>query len=221
MGALRDVADVPVETLERVAAGLSQATGFLDPPKLTARLRELLPEKSPVASIRRVVLHTKSEDVPDLLDRLTRIQENEPDEFPLNREHLEQLRVALPRLLRPIPALRRFRKAERLSKATGQPVEDIQLICDLRPVFDESREQVEGVLPFTRLKIVATGGDGLPNVFEAELTSRQVSDLVQQAEKAVKKLSLLRQQGEKWARYGVPELTITRSQGKDQETLNE
>jgi len=211
---LKAIAAVPADRLDEVAASLSDVKGFLDTTALNAHLRSLLPQDAPIASVRRVILNLKSEDVEKLLVRLRSIQKDDAEGFPLSADDLDKLSDRLPRLLKPIPALRRYRKAERLAKITGQPLEDVQLICDLRPVFDEKRKNIEGLIPYTHLKLVATGGDGLPRVFEAELTAEQVSDLAEQAKRAVSKLEVLRENADQWADYGMPNVPLTRIKGK-------
>ncbi len=213
-GDLKAITTVSTDLLEKVAADLSGVDGFLDTTALNARLQSLLPQDAPVASVRRVILNLKSEDVEKLLERLRSIQKGNAEDFPLSADDLDKLSDLLPRLLKPIPALRCYRKAERLSKITGQPLEDVQLICDLRPVFDENRKNIEGLIPFTHFKIVATGGDGLPRVFEAELTAEQVSDLAEQAKRAVEKLKVLREKANQWADYGMPNVPLTRIKEK-------
>jgi hypothetical protein len=210
VGDLKAITMVSADHLDAVAADLSSVDGFLDTTALNARLRALLPQDAPVASVRRVVLNLKSEDVERLLKQFRSIQEDNAEDFPLSAGDLDNLNTLLPRLLKPIPALRRYRKAERLAKITGQPLEDVQLICDLRPVFDESRKNIEGLIPFTHFKIVATGGDGLPRVFETELTAEQVSDLAEQAKRAVAKLEVLREKADQWADFGMPNVPLTR-----------
>ncbi len=211
---LKAVKHISPDLLEQIAKTLSAVEGFLEPSGLNPRLRSVVADNEPIDSLRRVILNIKSEDVDDLLKRLRSIRESDPDDFPLSIEDLDELADRLPRLLKPIPALRRYRKAERLATITGQPLEDLQLICDLRPVFDEDRNSVEGLIPVTHLKIVATGGDGLPNVFEADLTAKQVSDLAEQAEKAVRKLAVLREKAEAWAESGMPNVPLVRPKGK-------
>ena len=110
----------------------------------------------------------------------------------LSREEFDQLKPRLSTLIQPYPGLNRQAKAERLSEATGLPLEKIDIICDLRPVFDESRERVEGIIPFTTLKVVCKGVDGLPVAIEAILTQQDVVQLANASAEAKKKLARLR-----------------------------
>jgi len=123
---------------------------------------------------------------------------------------LARLGEILPNLIQPYPAMARFEKAERLANLTGQELESMELICDLRPIFDEDRKQIEGMMPYTRLHIVATGADGLPKSFEAELTHQQVIDLRKKGEKAESKLAVLRKSVESWLPGRLPDLPLTR-----------
>ena len=68
----------------------------------------------------------------------------------------------------------------------------MEIICDLRPIFDDKRESVEGVIPYTILRIVCIGADGLPVALEAILTQAEVGELAKKSEAAVKKLDRLR-----------------------------
>ena len=62
-----------------------------------------------------------------------------------------------------VPAgLARQYKAEQLAEATGTELEDLQVICDLRPVFNEERSEIEGAIPISTLKLDVLGPNGLP-----------------------------------------------------------
>ena len=199
------------ETVDLIADTLAEANDFLDTKSLTGLLQQLMTQESaPVGGVRRIILNLEADDVPEFLDTLRHVLNSKPDDgFPLTSKDIDQLGEILPRLLKPVPALRRYRKAERLAKITGQPLEDVQLICDLRPVFDAKRERIEGLMPYTRMKIVATGGDGLPRTFEAELTAQQVSDLQDKAGKAITKLLCLTRAAKEW-KCAIPDLPLTR-----------
>ena len=70
-------------------------------------------------------------------------------------------------------------------------------------------------MPYARLHLVATGEDGLPNSFEAELTQQQVHDLAEKASKAKSKLDVLRGSVEMWVPGGLPDLPLTRVTRKE------
>lgn len=211
---LKSVATLGDESVSALRDRLSAAEGFLDPKTLSATLCSVIEDESTALSVQRTMQNLSPSDVERLAEALTQRQEEEED-FLLDKNELDRLHKTLSALVRPYPAMARFEKAERLSRLTGQELESIQLICDLRPIFDEKRNQIEGMMPYTRLCIVATGADGLPNSFEAELTQQQVHDLAEKATKARAKLDVLRKNVESWLPGGLPDLPLTRVTRKE------
>jgi len=208
------VANLPEEKVNALRQRLLEARGFLDPKALTAIVHEVLRDENAAGSIQRALRNLSPENVKQLLSALSE-QQREQKDFPLDKGDLGRLHQILPTLIQPYPALARFKKAERLSKLTGQQLESMELICDFRPIFDEDRRQIEGMMPYTRLRVIATGADGLPRSFEAELTQQQVSDLAEKASKAKVKLDVLRNSAEKWVPGGLPDLPLTRVPRKE------
>jgi len=192
---------------------LTEAKGFLDPKALLATIQRVVEDSNAAEVVRRVLRNIG----PSQVERMVTFLEDgrEEEDFPFDQAKLERLKQILKNLIRPYPALARFQKAERLAKITGQQLETVELICDLRPIFDESRKNVEGMMPYTRLHIVATGEDGLPKAFEVELTHQQVIDLLEKAEKAKSKLETLRQSIKSWLPSGLPDLPLTRIPRKE------
>ena len=209
MGDLKVIADLSHEQIERLRNHLIEADQFLDPKTLLATISEALQDtKSAEAvstAIRFLTPPTTARVLADLEQNLGK------KGFPFDQAKLDRLKQILCELIQPYPALVRFQKAGRLAKATGQQLEAVELICDLRPIFDENREQIEGMMPYTRLRVVATGEDGLPKPFEVELTHQDVIDLAEKAEKAKSKLKVLRQSIETWLPGGMPDIQLTRT----------
>ena len=213
MAHLKAVSTLSADETKALHERLSQTKGFLDPRALAAEVRRTVKVEETALSVLTTLQNLGPEDTKGLVEGLAVRGEKEKD-FPLGKTELTRLSEILPVLIQPYPALARLRKAERLAKLTGQELESIELICDLRPIFDEERKQIEGMMPYTRLHIVATGEDGLPKSFEAELTHRQVDDLREKAVKANAKLEVLRKSVEGWCPGGLPEVPLTRAPGK-------
>ncbi len=192
---------------------LTEAKGFLAPKALLATIQTVAKDQNVGKAMQRVLRNIGPSQVERVITFLDEWR-NEKD-FPFDQAQLERLKRILKKLILPYPSLARFQKAERLAKITGQQLETVELICDLRPIFDESRKNVEGMMPYTRLHIVATGEDGLPKPFEAELTHQQVIDLAEKAEKAKNKLETLRQSIKSWLPGGLPDLPLTRIPRKE------
>lgn len=210
---LTSVASLTQEQVSGLSRQLSTSSGYLDPKALSGIVREVVQEPSLAGAVQRVLLNLSPPDITALLRRLhERVQ---ADPGLVEKGVLERVSQILPELVKPYPGLLRFRKAERLSRLTGQQLESVELICDLRPIFDEQRERVEGMMPYTHLRIVVTGVDGLPNGFEAELSQQQVYDLAEKAAKAKGKLDVLQKEIERWMPGGLPNLPLTRAPRKE------
>jgi len=210
---LQAVADLTDEQIKMLRRRLSEAKGFLAPKSLRTTIRQVVADDDKAGSVQGALRNLDPKDVERLLRALSERREGKG--FPLEETMLARLRQVLPELIQPYPALTRFEKAKRLATLTGQQLESIEVICDLRPIFDEDRKHLEGMMPYTRLRVVATGPDGLPNAFEAELTQQQVHDLVDKASKAKDKLDVLRKSVEKWLPGGYPDLPLTRVPRKE------
>jgi len=192
---------------------LTEAKGFLDPKAMLSTIRRVVEDTNAAEAVRRVLRNIGPSQVKRMVAALEEGRDEE--DFPFDKAQFKRLKQRLEKLIQPYPALARFQKAERLVNITGQQLETVELICDLRPIFDERRENVEGMMPYTRLHIVATGEDGLPKPFEVELTYQQVSDLAKKVEKAKSKLEALRQSIETWLPGGLPDLPLTRIPRKE------
>jgi hypothetical protein len=210
---LKAIIGISDEKLDELYKHLNKVKGFLDPKALLATIQKVVEDSNSAEAVQRILINIGPYQVERMVTILKEWQEEE--DFPFDQANLKRLKQILKNLIRPYPALARFEKAERLAKITGQQLETVELICDLRPIFDESRKNVEGMMPYTRLHIVATGEDGLPKPFEVELTHQQVIDLAEKAGKAKSKLEALRKSIEKWIPGGLPDLPLTRISKKE------
>jgi len=204
---LKAIIDLSDENLAELHKHLTGAEGFLDPKVLLATIQKVVKDSNAAEAVRRIIINIGPPQVEQVVTLLEEKQKEK--NFPFDQTQLERLKQILKNLIRPYPALARFQKAKRLANITGQQLETVELICDLRPIFDENRKNVEGMMPYTRLHIVATGEDGLPKPFEVELTHQQVIDLAEKAEKAKSKLDVLRRSIKKWLPGGLPDLSLT------------
>jgi len=210
---LKTVIGLSNEQFTELRKHLTEAKGFLDPKAMLETIRRVVEDANAAEAVRRILINIGPSQVERMVTALEEGREEEG--FPFDEAQLERLKQILKNLIRPYPALARFRKAERLAKITGQQLEAVELICDLRPIFDENRKNVEGMMPYTRLHIVATGEDGLPKPFEVELTHQEIIDLLEKVEKAKSKLETLHQSIKNWLPDGLPDLLLTRIPRKE------
>lgn len=210
LGAIIDLSD---ETLKKLCKHLSEAKGFLNPKALLTTIQTIIKDSSVAKAAQRIIINIRPFQIGHVITFLE--GQSKESEFPFDPKQFERLKQILKDLIRPYPSMTRFLKAERLADITGQELEIVELICDLRPIFNENRKDIEGMMPYTRLHIVATGEDGLPNAFEAELTYQQVIDLAEKTKKAKSKLETLHQSVENWLPGGLPDLPLTRISRKE------
>ncbi|MDQ3330993.1 MAG: hypothetical protein M3552_10110 [Planctomycetota bacterium] len=188
------------DSLPLIQSDLSRYPGFIDRETLRSLLTPYASEQGVVKSLVRLIPHvddrfrTLEQNVEHLLKQLEEWWKDEANQQKniLAPGDLEELQRRLPYLLSPIPGLARQAKAERLSQATGLPLEKIEVICDLRPIFDAKHEVIEGMIPFTTLRIVCKGVDGLPVAIDAMLSAQDVDQLATASTDAKKKLQKLR-----------------------------
>ena len=136
-------------------------------------------------------------------------------------EHSETLTVEQRKLLADrieklvaVPTgLARQYKAEKLAEATGTELEDLQVICDVRPVFNEERSEIEGAIPISTLKLDLLGPNGLPSRIEVRMTEEQVADLFEKALYAQTKLSVIKKMLEENS-IALPSTSATTDEGK-------
>ena len=195
----RMILALPEDQLKPVAESIAAYQGFLDRGSLEALLAKHLPEGSQAADIAdfliqvdRALAHSRG----GVTELLKEIREGSKDqgEAGLTEADFGSLGRRLADLFGDRRGFDRQRKAERLEKSLGSPLSDVQIICDLRPIFSEDRARVEGTIVLTTIKLVAIGTDELPITFEARLTEKQVSTLATRTQEAIQKIAVLKRQ---------------------------
>jgi hypothetical protein len=196
----KELLSVEVDVLRALAAELDAYTGFLDKQALGEIIAHYIPDADKRKHLTRLIgglderLRTTKQSLDSLVAEIRdRADEDEERKKILSPGDIEELAARLPLIIKPYPSLRRQGKAKRLAGVTGQALEELEIICDLRPIFDPDRTEVEGVVPLTTLKVVCKGVDGLPVAMEAILTEKQVHNLAEKAQAAERKLERLRE----------------------------
>jgi hypothetical protein len=192
--------ELQLDQLGSLAQELTSFDGFLDKPTLKKIVKSFVPNEDHAVRVYRLIsqidesLRQTKSGLPGLFDRMAEaIQAPENKENPLlTPAQFDELKRRMSIIIKPYAGLNRQAKAQRLSEATGLRLENVEIICDLRPVFDNERESVEGVIPYTILRIVSIGADGLPVAMETILTQAELGELAEKSEAAVKKLDRLR-----------------------------
>jgi hypothetical protein len=90
------------------------------------------------------------------------------------------------------PSIDLLRKANRLLRDVGNEFKDIAFICDMRPVFDSSRTNVEGFVTLANMRLIYLSQDGNRHACELALTEEELRQLIDEGNKALRKLDVLK-----------------------------
>jgi hypothetical protein len=223
---LRDlelVSQLPEAQFDAIYRELASADGFVGHAGLVERIGRHTADLDVASRLARLVKHLgdRRKQLRHSADDLARavqpkLSSAEPGEQPrLSEKQFGDMQKRLAKLFEPFAFLVRQAKAESLCERTGQPLERFDFICDVRPVFDQQRESVEGMIPLTTLRVVCKGIDGLPVSLEATLTQLQVDALAEGARMAQQKLKQVRKMLS-GCQMQIPEIEMTRQEPIDE-----
>lgn len=179
----------------RLATQLGNADTFLSRSDLGTIVDEVLGEDSGrVASIiYRIadIVHDADMDVVDAMDALgTAIEEKAESLKPQERRTLtERLRKLA---AEPIGIAKQC-KARQLVDAVGAELDDFRIICDIRPIFDQKRERIDGAIPLAILRLEYSKPDGESTVVELRVTEKQIAKFGEKIADANLKLRLIKE----------------------------
>ena len=179
----------------RLATQLGNADTFLSRSDLGTIVDEVLGEDSDrVASIiYRIggIVHDADMDVVDAMDALgTAIEEKAESLKPQERRTLtERLRKLA---AEPIGIAKQY-KARQLVDAVGAELDDFRIICDIRPIFDQKRERIDGAIPLAILRLEYSKPDGESAVVELRVTEKQIAKFGEKIADANLKLRMIKE----------------------------
>jgi len=206
--ALLAVSEIPERTIDSLAVALRNESGFLDRARLAQVVHGILPDERLASGIVSTLESLRREKVDDAIRALRRWRDADGEnaaKFP--GEALSSLESRLPRLIEAYPAMERYRKARRLASMTGNVAESLEVICDLRPVFNEKRDRVEGIVPITTLRLEYERQGDETAVLEVVFSREMLDELVQKAQTAQQKLKVLSVCVSEWIPDGMVKLT--------------
>jgi hypothetical protein len=198
------VSAVPSAQIEEIAVAIQAEVGFLREAELRKIIRARVSDKAQASALVRTLQNLPRQQIDLVVEMLRMWREANPqnaERFPTPA--FTELQEKLPRLIRDYPAIRRSRKARRLRTILGNPTKSFELICDSRPVFNEARDTVEGLIALTTLKIVYESHDLETQVLEVTMSRKALNELADKVEKALKKLTVLEKSIADWVPGGV------------------
>jgi hypothetical protein len=201
------LSQVDTVRLEKLAISLKEAYGFLGSTRLAQLIAEHVVDEAQGAVVFSALRNVGPEGVQAVLKTFEQWREASPqNRASIPDERMDVLRKNLETLIREYPALDRMRKAARLLEIIGNQLTEVTFICDLRPVFNQDRDQVEGLIPLTTLRVDFEDTKRSPSKIEFVLTARQLEELISGAEKAREKLAVLRARAGDWLPGGYVDL---------------
>lgn len=196
------VAGLTTEQLDRLGAALEQEAGIPTDAKLEVIVSGVLGETPLSETVLRTLVNLRPERIEDTIRTLRQWSTaSSANAAKLPAQRLDAIQDRLTRLIRNYPALVRYRKAQRLRTLTGRQAESLEVVCDLRPVFDQTREVVEGLIPLTILRIAYQGNEGT-EVLEILLSGENLENLATEVERAQKKIRALQETVTRWVPNG-------------------
>jgi len=207
---LLQISRIPPPVIEQIGASVEGAGGFLDDTRLEKLVKEVIPEDDETAAdaVVNALCNLRScslEEILNALEEWRRADARHLGTFP--DEAFASVRRVLPRLIRPSAALDRQREAGRLRALTGHQGKHVEIVCDARPVFDRELTTIEGFVTKTTLKLMYETQSDDTRCIEIALSPELVGKLLDEAEKARKKLQALGESIRRWIPEGLAEHT--------------
>ncbi len=183
------LSEVPGEQIDRLADAFHAASDFYLIEKLAA---ENVEDEKTAKAVSRLVESLIPESLKFLLGMIKtwRKSLNDPDSY-MTEQELEAVSIALKKLIRNSPAITRVKKAQVLKTVTGNEVFGVMFVCDARPVYNEARDDIEGYLPVTTMKIVYQRQNGESEEIEFALMPNEIDLFIDRATKAREKVRVL------------------------------
>lgn len=197
---LRLTLDMPEDVFLRLAAALEKADTFIGRAALEKIVTEALDNNEQATRLAAIIyriaeiFHGSALPPSETMDVLSGAMAGgkESEKFVTHEERLRLIERLRRLIVVPTGFARQF-KAQKLAAATGAELDKLQIICDIRPIFDTNRNKVDGAIPLTLMHLEYTAADGESMVLEVRVTERLIETLEAAAATAKKKIGLIRE----------------------------
>lgn len=182
------------DAYSRLATQLAKTDKFLSRSDVASIVDDALGEGSDqIASIvYRLggIVHDADMDAMDAMDALGEaIEGAEKLELEDRRTLIERLRKLV---AEPVGIAKQY-KARQLVDAIGGELNDFRIICDIRPIFDQKHERIDGAIPLAVLRLEYTKPDGESAVVEMRVTEKQIGKFGEKIADANLKLRMIKE----------------------------
>lgn len=185
----KQLSEVPGEHVDRLADALHSASEFYLIEKVIAAN---IDDESQADAVSRLVENVTPESLKFLIGMVKswRKSLSDSDSY-MTEEELEAVSIALTKLIQNSPAITRVKKAQVLKTVTGNEVFGVMFVCDARPVYNDARDDIEGYLPVTTMKIVYHRQNGDSEEMEFALMPNEIDLFIERATNAREKVNVL------------------------------
>lgn len=206
---LSRVAHTDSAVIQTIVTQLQRENGFIGIKQMIAIVATFVEDQDTARAIVASIRNLRHLSADHILSRVKSwLQASPENNASLSSELVDSLEVNLKLLGASIPAFERTLKAEQLQESTGTAVNEVSIICDIRPVFDESRSIIEGFMPIVTLTISASEELGNTETYEVTLNRQDLIELRKLSDRALTKLETL----SGWIRNPY---TVAEYQGED------
>lgn len=194
---VRRILELDQDAYTRLATQLAKTDAFLDRSSLASLVSEVLGHTKEAQTIASIIyriggmLHDADMPAKEAMDQLAHALEEKAEsiELPDRRVLIDRLRTLA---ADPVGLAKQY-KAHQLVDAIGSELDQFQLICDIRPIFDQERDRIEGAIPLTILRLEYSSADGESVVVEMRVTEKQLAELGAKIKTAQRKLNLIKE----------------------------
>ena len=204
---LRTIAQLDAGSVKRIVDYLSRLQGLTVEQDVKVGVQNCLQttNSETADSVVRTLLNLEVHDLPRTLRTMDRWRvSTEERRSVINDELFASLERNLNVLVASYPSLELIRKANCLLHDVGNEFKSIAFFCDMRPVYDEARENIEGFVALANLRLLYVSQDGERHVCEVALTEDEQDDVVESGQRAVAKLGVLKSTIENLGRKITP-----------------
>lgn len=193
------VSKIAPDKAAAIAAQLKLLTGLNDEKSIQHAIKQILgdAEKVQTKAVCRALVNLDSGDIPTLLKTLEKwANRNDARKEVFTDELISNLREVLGVIIADdFPAIELMQKANALVRDTSGELLDAKYVCDLRPVFNLARTNIDAFVLVANLRLLYSQQSGQRLVCEIALTEEELVTLKEKTDKALAKMKILKEVG--------------------------
>ena len=192
----KQILGIKPENFDRLCTEMADVAPFLDKSKLKEIATSSLGDHEESLEIVNTIwqlsswLRTREESPEECMSLLRDAILNKMED-PEDQSERKTIADRLKKLIIAPVGFDRIFKARRLAESSGIELDDIGIICDIRPVFESDRINIEGAVVVTTLRI-ELDNNGVSSCFDVRMTEEQLEDLAEKVKFAGLKLNAIK-----------------------------